>query len=58
MLGRVVTGLLAIVTFGRRADPLTVLAKVLDGDTIIVTEQLVRLHGMGGPNWTKPSGGG
>jgi endonuclease YncB( thermonuclease family) len=49
MLRRLATGLLAIVTFGRRAEPLTGPAKVLDGDTIIVAEQLVRLHGIDAP---------
>jgi endonuclease YncB( thermonuclease family) len=49
MLGRLATGLLAIVTSGRRAKPLTGPAKVLDGDTIIVAEQLLRLHGIDAP---------
>jgi endonuclease YncB( thermonuclease family) len=49
MLGRLTTGLLAIVRFGRRAEPLAGPAKVLDGDTIIVAEQLVRLHGIDAP---------
>ena len=49
MFGRLTTGLLAIVTFGRRADPLTGPAKVLDGDTIMMAEQLVRLHGIDAP---------
>jgi hypothetical protein len=39
MLGR----LIAILTFRRRTDCLTGRAKVIDGDTIVVADQLVRL---------------
>jgi hypothetical protein len=45
MLGR----LIAILTFSRRTNSLTGPAKVLDGDTIVVAEPLVRLHGIGRP---------
>ena len=45
MLGR----LLAILTFSRRTDCLTGPAKVIDGDTIVVAGQLVRLHGIDAP---------
>jgi endonuclease YncB( thermonuclease family) len=41
--------LVAILTFSRRTDSLTGPAKVIDGDTIIVAEQLVRLHGIDAP---------
>jgi endonuclease YncB( thermonuclease family) len=62
MLGRLTTGLLAIATFGRRAEPLTGPAKVLDGDTIIVAEQLIRLDGIDAPAldqtfWWRPAVG-
>ena len=42
MLGR----LIAILTFSRRIDCLTGPAKVIDGDTIVVAGQMVRLHGI------------
>jgi len=45
MLGRLV----AILTFSRRTGSLTGPAKVIDGDTIVVAEQLVRLHGIDAP---------
>ena len=45
MLGRLV----AILTFSRRTAPLTGPAKVIDGDTIVVADQLVRLHGIDAP---------
>jgi endonuclease YncB( thermonuclease family) len=45
MLGRLV----AVLTMRRRTDCLTGRAKVIDGDTIIVAEQLVRLHGIDAP---------
>ena len=45
MLGR----LIAILTFSRRAHSLTGNAKVIDGDTIVVAGQLVRLHGIDAP---------
>jgi endonuclease YncB( thermonuclease family) len=41
-----------------RTDCLTGRAKVIDGDTIVVADQLVRLHGIDAPNWTKRSSGG
>ena len=44
MLGRLATGLVAILTFSRRTDRLTGPAKVIDGDTIVVAGRLVRLH--------------
>ena len=49
MFGRLATGLVAILTFGRRAAPLTGPAKVIDGDTIVVAGELVRLHGIDAP---------
>jgi endonuclease YncB( thermonuclease family) len=45
MLGR----LIAILTFRRHANRLTGPAKVIDGDTIVVAGQLVRLHGIDAP---------
>jgi endonuclease YncB( thermonuclease family) len=45
MLGRLV----AILTFSRRTDCLTGPAKVIGGDTIVVSGQLVRLHGIDAP---------
>ena len=45
MLGR----LIAILTFSRRAASLIGPAKVIDGDTIVVADQLVRLHGIDAP---------
>jgi endonuclease YncB( thermonuclease family) len=45
MLGR----LIAILTFRRRTHCLTGRAKVIDGDTIVVADQLVRLHGIDAP---------
>jgi endonuclease YncB( thermonuclease family)/integrase len=44
MLGR-----LAILTFSRRTGSPTGPAKVIDGDTIVVAGQLVRLHGIDAP---------
>ena len=44
-LGRLV----AILTFRRRTDRLTGPARVIDGDTIVVAGQLVRLHGIDAP---------
>jgi endonuclease YncB( thermonuclease family) len=41
--------LLAILTFSRRTESLTGPAKVIDGDTIVVFDQLVRLHGIDAP---------
>ena len=49
MLGRLATGLVAILTFSRRTDRLIGPAKVIDGDTIVVAGQLVRLHGIDAP---------
>jgi endonuclease YncB( thermonuclease family) len=40
---------IAVLTFRRRAASLTGPAKVIDGDTIVVAEQLVRLHGIDAP---------
>jgi endonuclease YncB( thermonuclease family) len=45
MLGRLV----AILTFRRRTDCLTGAAKVIDGDTVTVAGQMVRLHGIDAP---------
>ena len=45
MLGRLV----AILTFSRRPRSLTGPAKIIDGDTIVVAGQLVRLHGIDAP---------
>jgi len=50
MLGRLV----AILTFSRRTDSCTGPAQVIDGDTIIVAEQLVRLHGIDAPELDQP----
>ena len=50
MLGRLV----AILTFSRRTVSLTDPAKVIDGDTIVVAEQLVRLHGIDAPELDQP----
>ncbi len=54
MLGRLATSLLAILTFSRRADRLTGPAKIIDGDTIVVAGQLVRLHGIDAPELDQP----
>jgi endonuclease YncB( thermonuclease family) len=45
MLGRLV----AILTFSRRPDCLTGPAKVIDGDTIVVAGEMIRLHGIDAP---------
>jgi endonuclease YncB( thermonuclease family) len=45
MLGR----LIAILAFRRRTECLTGRAKIIDGDTIVVADQLVRLHGIDAP---------
>jgi endonuclease YncB( thermonuclease family) len=45
--GRLATGFVA--TFSRRTNLLTGPAKVIDGDTIVVADQLVRLHGIDAP---------
>jgi hypothetical protein len=49
--------LIAILTFRRRTECLTCPAKVIDGDTIVVAELVVRLHDIDAPNWTRRSGG-
>jgi endonuclease YncB( thermonuclease family) len=49
MLRRLAIDLVAILTFGRRADSLSGHAKVIDGDTIAVAGELVRLHGIDAP---------
>ena len=36
-------------TFGWRAAPLIAPAKVIDGDTIVVAGELIRLHGIDAP---------
>jgi endonuclease YncB( thermonuclease family) len=46
---RVLRRLIAILTFSRRTECLTGRAKVIDGDTIVVADQLVRLHGIDAP---------
>lgn len=45
MLGR----LIATLTFSRRTPSLAGPAKIIDGDTIVVAGQLVRLHGIDAP---------
>ena len=45
MLGRLV----AFFTFSQRTDYLTGPARAIDGDTIVVADQLVRLHGIDAP---------
>ena len=47
-------GTVAILTFSRRTGSLTGPAKVIDGDTIIVADQLVRLHGIDAPEQDQP----
>ena len=49
MLRRLATGLAAILTLRRRAGPVVGPAKVIDGDTIVVAGELVRLHGLDAP---------
>lgn len=49
MLIGLTTRLAAILTLSRRADPLAGPAKVIDGDTIVVAGELVRLHGLDAP---------
>ena len=48
-LGRLATGFVAIFTSRRCAKCLAGPAKVIDGDTIVVAGQLVRLHGIDAP---------
>ena len=49
MLGRLATGFVAVLTFSRRTNCLIGPAKVIDSDTIVVADQLVRLHGIDAP---------
>jgi endonuclease YncB( thermonuclease family) len=49
MLRRLAIDLVAILTFSRRADSFSGHAKVIDGDTIVVAGELVRLHGIDAP---------
>jgi endonuclease YncB( thermonuclease family) len=49
MLIRLASGLAAILTFSWRVGPLAGPAKVIDGDTIVVAGELVRLHGLDAP---------
>jgi endonuclease YncB( thermonuclease family) len=49
MLIRLATGLVAIVRTSWRVGPLRGPAKVIDGDTISVAGELVRLHGLDAP---------
>jgi endonuclease YncB( thermonuclease family) len=49
MLRRLATQLAAILTFTRRANSFTGVVRVIDGDTISVAGQLVRLHGIDAP---------
>jgi endonuclease YncB( thermonuclease family) len=58
MLIRLASGLAAIFTVSWRAGPLAGPAKVIDGDTVVVAGELVRLHGLDAPSWIRPSGGG
>ena len=50
MLGR----LLPILTFSRRTVSLSGRAKTIDGNTIVVAEQLVRRHGIDAPELDQP----
>jgi endonuclease YncB( thermonuclease family) len=50
MLGRLV----AILAFRGRPGSLTGPAKVIDGDTIVVAGQMVRLHGIDAPELDQP----
>jgi endonuclease YncB( thermonuclease family) len=50
MLKRLATGLAAVLGFRRRADSSLIgRAKVIDGDTIVVAGELIRLHGIDAP---------
>jgi endonuclease YncB( thermonuclease family) len=49
MLNRLASGIAAIFTFSWRVSSLAGAAKVLDGDTIVVAGELVRLHGLDAP---------
>ena len=46
---RLASGFAAILTFSRRKDSLIGPARVVDGDTIVVAGELVRLHGIDAP---------
>ena len=46
--------LVAILTFSRRTESMTGAVKVIDGDTIVVADQLVRLHGIDAPELDQP----
>jgi endonuclease YncB( thermonuclease family) len=49
MFGRFAANLASILTFSRRGHALTGPARVIDGDTIVVAGELVRLHGIDAP---------
>jgi endonuclease YncB( thermonuclease family) len=49
MLRRIRTNLAAILRFTWRVDSLTGHARVIDGDTVVVAGELMRLHGIDAP---------
>jgi endonuclease YncB( thermonuclease family) len=49
MLGRLIVDLIGVSRFGRRTGCLTGSATIIDGDTIIVAGERVRLHGIDAP---------
>jgi endonuclease YncB( thermonuclease family) len=49
MIRVLATNLIAILTFTWRRHSLTGPARVIDGDTIVVADELVRLHGIDAP---------
>jgi endonuclease YncB( thermonuclease family) len=49
MLRRLTLDLAAVLTFRRRSDCLIGPAKVIDGDSIVVAGEMVRLHGIDAP---------
>jgi endonuclease YncB( thermonuclease family) len=49
MFGRLAANLASILTFSRRGHALTGPARVIDGDTIVVAGEFVRLHGIDAP---------
>jgi len=49
MLRRLKCDLAAMLTFRRRSDCLVGPAKVIDGDSIVVAGEMVRLHGLDAP---------
>jgi endonuclease YncB( thermonuclease family) len=49
MIRRLATRLAAVFVVTWRADPLTGIAKVIDGDTIVIAGERVRLHGIDAP---------